>query len=266
MSTVTGVSPSSGPVAGGTSVIITRNSLSAVDAVNFGANPAASFSVNVNVPTQINAVSPPGSAGTVDITFHDTSGWSSTSPADWFIYIPPAPTISGINPTSGPTAGGTSVVITGTNLTGARSVYFGGSLAASYTVNSSTQITAVSPAEAAGEIEITVATLGGSAQYPYTFVVPIISGISPNSGTTAGGTSVVITGTNLTGASAVKFGGSNAASYTVNSSTQITAVSPAKSAGTVDITVTTPNGTSATTPADQFTFSSGGASFAAVIG
>jgi hypothetical protein len=66
---------------------------------------------------------------------------------------------------------------------------------------------------------------------------------------------VTITGTGFTGATAVKFGTSNATKFTVNSATSITAVSPkAMGSGTVDVTVTTPAGTSPTSPADQFTY------------
>ena len=177
----------------------------------------------------------------------------------------PAPTVTLINPTSGPTAGGTSVTITGTNFTGASgatAVKFGSTNAASYTVNSATQITASSPAGSAGIVDITVTTAGGtsatSASDQFTYVAaPTVTGINPTSGPTAGGTSVVITGTNFTGASgaaAVKFGSTNAASYTVNSATQITASSPPGSAGIVDITVTTAGGTSATSASDQFTY------------
>jgi len=83
---------------------------------------------------------------------------------------------------------------------------------------------------------------------------PTITGISPTNGGTAGGTSVIITGINLTAASGVKFGSTNASSYTVNSATQITAISPVGSLGTVDVTVTTPGGTSATGSSDQFTY------------
>jgi hypothetical protein len=64
---------------------------------------------------------------------------------------------------------------------------------------------------------------------------------------------VTITGTGFTGATAVKFGSTNATSFIVNSETSITPVSP-KGKGTVDVTVTTPAGTSPTTRADQFTF------------
>ena len=70
-----------------------------------------------------------------------------------------------------------------------------------------------------------------------------MTAVSPASGPAAGGTSVTITGTNLTGATAVNFGATPAATFTVNTATQITATSPAGS-GTVNITVTTPAGTS----------------------
>ncbi len=66
--------------------------------------------------------------------------------------------------------------------------------------------------------------------------------------------SVTVTGTNFTGATAVLFGTTPATSFTVNSATNITAVSPAGT-GTVDVKVTTSNGTSATAAADQFTYS-----------
>jgi len=83
---------------------------------------------------------------------------------------------------------------------------------------------------------------------------PTISAVSPSSGTTAGGTSVTLTGAGFTGATAVHFGATSAASYTVNSATSITATSPAGSAGVVDVTVTGTGGTSATGASDHFTF------------
>lgn len=83
---------------------------------------------------------------------------------------------------------------------------------------------------------------------------PTVTSISPTGGSTAGGTTVTVTGTNLSGATSVKFGATPATSINVASSTSLTAVSPAGSAGTVDVTVTTPGGTSATSSADQFTY------------
>jgi alpha-tubulin suppressor-like RCC1 family protein len=83
---------------------------------------------------------------------------------------------------------------------------------------------------------------------------PSVTSVSPSSGPGAGGTSVTITGANFSAVSAVDFDGQAATSVHIVNSTEITAVSPAHAAGTVDVTVTTPNGTSATSPADQFTF------------
>jgi hypothetical protein len=84
---------------------------------------------------------------------------------------------------------------------------------------------------------------------------PAVTGISPTSGSEAGGDMVTITGSGFTGATDVGFGATNAANMNVDSDTQITATSPAGT-GTVDVTVTTPAGTSATSAADQFTYTS----------
>jgi hypothetical protein len=87
-------------------------------------------------------------------------------------------------------------------------------------------------------------------------IVPTVTAVSPNGGPPAGGTSVTISGTNLTGVSAVSFGGAAAARFAVNGATSITAIAPAGAVGTVDVTVTTGNGTSATSAVDQFTYAS----------
>src|SRR5205807_1162165 len=156
--------------------------------------------------------------------------------------------------------GGTSVVINGTNFTGATAVTFGSFAAASFTVNSSTKITATSPAEPAGTVDVTVTTPSGTSatsssdHFTYTAAsLPSVTSLGTTTGTTAGGTSVTIIGTNFTGATAVMFG-SVPASFTVNSSTSITATSPAQAAGTVDIKVTTYTGTSVSSASDQFTY------------
>jgi hypothetical protein len=83
---------------------------------------------------------------------------------------------------------------------------------------------------------------------------PTVRRVSPARGPAGGGTTVSITGSNFTAAAAVSFGSNAAASVTVNSATSITAVSPAQSAGRVDVTVTTPSGTSPTSRRDHFRF------------
>ena len=155
---------------------------------------------------------------------------------------PPAPTLTGFNPTSGSV--GATVTLTGTNFTGATAVAFHGT-AALFAVNSATQITATVPAGAtSGTISVT--TPGGTATSSGSFTVtgtpppaPTLTGFNPTSGSV--GATVTLTGTNFTGATAVAFHGT-AALFAVNSAMQITATVPAgATSGT--ISVTTPGGT-----------------------
>ena len=172
------------------------------------------------------------------VTTTTTSTSTTAAPA-------PAPTVAGLSTSAGPAAGGTSVTITGTNLTGATSVTFGGTPATGVTVNSATSITATTPAHAAGAVDVAVATAGGTATLTgsYTYVAaPTISSVGPDMGPSVGGWSVVINGTNLTGATSVTFGGIPATSFTVVSQATIVAIAPAHPVGPVDIAVTTVGG------------------------
>jgi hypothetical protein len=92
-------------------------------------------------------------ADTVNVTVTTPGGTSATSAADKYTYIP-APTVTALDVTSGPAAGGTTVVITGINLSGATAVKFG-AVSADFTVDSATQITVTVPAaiEPAAEAE-----------------------------------------------------------------------------------------------------------------
>jgi DNA-binding beta-propeller fold protein YncE len=252
---VSAVTPSAGPTDGGNSVTISGTRLGNATAIAFGSAPATSFTVDS--PTQITATVPAGTVGTVDVTVTTPGGNSATSVADDYTYVA-APVVSAIASTAGPIAGGTAVIITGTNLTGATAVKFG-TATAIFAVGSDTRITATAPPGAAATVDVTVTTPGGPSaitaadQYTY-FALPTVSSVSSSAGSTSGGNTVIITGTNLTGASAVGFGAAGATSFTVNSTTQITATAPAGVAGIVDVTVTTPGGTSATDAADGYTY------------
>ena len=251
--TVTSISPTSGPLAGGTLVTITGTGFTGASAVDFGTTPATTFTVGS--ATTITALSPAGT-GSVGVTVMTPSGTSATSTASQFTYEA-APTVAGISPIAGPLGGGTPVTIIGTGFTGATVVDFGTSPATNLDVVNDTTITANSPA-GTGTVDVTVTSPGGTSatstadQFTYE-AAPTVTGVSPTFGPAAGGTLVTITGTGFADVTAVDFGTSPATDVTVVSNIMITGYSPAGT-GAVDVTVTTPGGTSAASPADRFTY------------
>lgn len=250
---ITGLTPASGPQAGGTSVLITGANLENATAVDFGTTAAT---VTNDTPGSITATSPAGTgAVTVSVT---TAGGTASSPSQ-FTYIapPPPPTITSIDPATGPAGGGTPVTISGTNLANATAVDFG-TVAAAVTSDTDGTIVATSP-PGLGSVSVSVTTLGGTASSPADFVYtippgfPTVTAAGPSAGPSWGGTAVTVTGTNLNGASTVDFGSQPAFFYGVTA-TSLTAVAPAGS-GTVELTVTTPAGTSVATAAGSFSYS-----------
>ena len=254
---ITNVSPASGPGGGGTVVTVTGTNLSFLSAVDFGSQPALFSKVTA---TSFQAVAPAGT-GTVDITAATPGGKSATGSADRFAYTAtPAPAVTSVSPSSGPTNGGTVVTITGTNLSFASAVDFG-TKAAVVTGDTATSITAVSP-PGTGLVDITVTTGSGTSatgagdHFTYGAApasAPAVTSISPASGPTKGGTRVTITGTNLLYATAVYFG-TRRAFFTSVTATSIVAYAPAGSVGTVNVEVTTPAGRSAAVAGDRFTY------------
>ncbi len=238
---VSSVSPTSGPTTGGTAVTIIGTSFTGATAVTFSGTAATSFTVNSS--TQISAITPARTVGGAQVIV-TTSGGTSTNPVFFTYHAASPPSVSSVNPTSGPTTGATVVTITGSNFTGATTVTFSGTAATSFTVNSSTQITATTPPRPPGTALVVVTTPAGTSNsVPFFFIAaPVLNGLSPTHGPAAGGNSVAITGINLTSASAVRFGNVPAL-FTVGSATQISATAP-PGTGPVLVTVISPGGTS----------------------
>ena len=261
---VTAISPAAGPIAGGTPVTITGTDFTGATDVDFGSTSVTSFSVNA-MGTQITVTSPAETAGTVDVTVVNGTT-SSILSADQFTFDD-SPTVTGITPGAGPTAGGSTVTITGTGLADATGVSFG-SVAATgpITVISDTQITVPAPpaatTDADSSVDVTVTNETGTSaanpprdQFRYD-VAPALSAsnpVTPNAGPTSGGSEVIITGTGFDGTTEVLFGSTPVAPTTVYDN-EIVATAPAEAAGPVDVYVVTPGGETAQSASDQFTF------------
>ncbi len=275
--TIESLNHKTGSALGGQTVSITGKNFSGATAVHFGSVEAASFTVKS--ATQIQAVSPPGE-GTVAITVTTPEGTSALSPADEYSYESRVPSVTKLSASRGPAAGGVTVTISGANFVEVASVQFGDAPAAEYTVVSSKEIVAVSPAQSVGLDNVRVTNPYGTSatQYcgphgekklcsyrdRYKVLEPTVTGVSPSSGPRTGGTPITVTGTGFelgTSGTTIKFGKSQAKEVNCPSSSECTAVSPGnKKAGIVDVVATDEGalGTDATTPknppADDFTF------------
>jgi len=239
--TVSSLSATSGPVAGGTPVTITGTGFAGTSTVKFGTTTATVTSHTS--ATELKVTAPAGSAGQVDVLVTTDGVSSSASAGDKFTY---APTVTNVSPTEGSTLGGATVTITGTGFTGTSTVKFG-TASATVTAHTGTTLTVTTPtAGSGGPVNVTVTTNGATSTTVATFTYiarPTVTSVAPTGGQYSGGVTVTITGTNLTRASAVSFGTLAASSYTVTSATTIKAVDPATTAGPVSVSVTTPGGT-----------------------
>jgi hypothetical protein len=167
---VTGISPSAGPLVGGTTVTITGSGLTGTTGVTFGRTAGAG--VTVVSDTQVTVTLPANAAGPVAVVVTVGTGTTAatwTSPGTPFTYAP-VPSVSSVSPATGPVGGGTPLTITGKGLTGATSVNFvsasisgAGAPGTNLTVYSDTQVTVTSPQGTAGQVTVTVTTPGGTS-------------------------------------------------------------------------------------------------------
>ena len=161
------------------------------------------------------------------------------------------PTVTGVSPNVGSTAGGTSVTINGTNFTSGTTVSFGGVPATSVNVVSSTQLRATAPAQSAGAVHVTVtrgAASATSAKDLYAYGPPSVGSFTPSSGIT--GSAVVINGTGFVRGVKVSFGALAAPNVSVLSGTQLRVVVPK---GAVPATVSVSDAQGSATSTAQFT-------------
>jgi hypothetical protein len=226
--------------------------------VTFNGIPATSFSIvdNAHV-TAYSPLSP--TLGAVAVRVINPSATSPVVAADKFTYTaPPPPKITSLSLSAGPTSGGQTVTLTGSNLVGVSKVTLGSTVVPSSkftAISAPTTVTFKTPAEPAGQVMVSVTTPGGtSTGTPYRFdSAPTISSVTPCAGLPAGGQTVTISGSNLAGATQVTFGGVvvAAASFTSDTTSKIVLAAPPHAAGPVVVTVVTPGGSAG---AGSFTY------------
>ncbi|MFI1962784.1 IPT/TIG domain-containing protein [Streptomyces pathocidini] len=165
---------------------------------------------------------------------------------------PHFPQLVALTPNNGPTTGGNTVSLLGSNLQSTFLVTFDGIPATIVGLPTQNTVTVIAPAHAAGTVLVVAFTpKGPTNSLPYTYIgppaPPVIGSFTPPSGPTTGGTMFTILGANLTGAT-VTFNGIPATGVTVNAlGTSLTGFTPPGAAGTVPVVVTTPGGSATTT-------------------
>jgi hypothetical protein len=161
-------------------------------------------SVIYNSPTQATLNITASASGSQNLTMTNPDGQSVS--VNGCIIVTPAPTLTSITPSTGSTAGGYNVTISGSNLRSATGVTIGGSACAPLSANTDTSVTCTTPSGTAGTSSVVVTTASGSnsANTLYTYVVPAPAvSLTPTSlvfgdqhlGTTSPTQSVVLTNT-----------------------------------------------------------------------
>jgi hypothetical protein len=256
--TVTALSTASGSTAGGTEVTITGANLSGATGVRFGTSTATFRPTQTAAGVaQLVATSPAHASEAVTVTVTNASGTSAATSALKFTYKAPAPVVSQLSLASVSSLGGTTVTVTGANLTGATTVKVGTLAGTSVKVSSPTTLSFVTPAAASGTLHVTVTGPAGTSATSdadqLTFVkppVPAIITLSPANAATTATTTVTVTGANLDGVTRVTASGTSLA-FTKVSNTQLKLTLPVHAAGPVDIVATSPAGVSS---ASRFTY------------
>ncbi len=242
--TVGTVAPTTGPIAGGTAITITGTGFLAGATVKLG--DVAATDVVVVSATSITAKTPAGASGQVAATVTNSDLLTGTLASAFTYAAPGTPTVTTVAPAAGPLAGGTAITITGTNFASGATVTIGSVAATGVVVVSATSITAVTPARESGgqlAVAVKVGTVEGSLATGFTYQgpAPTARSLTPDEGSLAGGTVVVVRGTGFLKGVSVSFGGVAATKVTLKSDTEIEATTPAgKAAAAVDVVVTNP--------------------------
>lgn len=257
MPVINSISPSSGPTAGGTSVNVSGQNFKSGCRVRFGGvdSPQVTFISS----SQLVAVTPAGNAGPATVRVVNPNQQAPAIAQNAFTYVTPTPapppSISSVNPSSGPLSGGTQVTIAGQSFAPGCEVKFGGN-PAQVLSNSPTLLQVFTPqSSTAGSVTVRVINLDQEpaiAQNAYAYLAPppppppapapVVSSVTPPSGPLSGGTMVSIVGANFVNGAQAKFDGKDAQTSFVSNTRLNVTTPPQTTAGQVRVRVVNPDG------------------------
>lgn len=246
--------PTRGPTDGKTIAVIRGNNFRPGTQVSFG-DSVATF-VKVVDSTTLTVETPPNAAGKVNVVISSSDGQSTTFTDGFSYYVNdgsvPPPSLSAINPNTGPASGGTVALVTGDKFQEGILLFVGRSPGSDVVVADAMTLSGTLPSGDVGAADVEVTNPDGqtgklSLAFAYSDadgVPPVLSAISPVAGTTLGGTSVGLAGSNFKAGALVFFGGRLATGVTVMG-TSATATTPEGAPGVVDVAITNQDGRSA---------------------
>ena len=248
--TLSMVAPAGGLTTGGTAVTLTGTGFRAGAVVRFGTTSGTGVVVVSGTSLTVNSPSR-ATNGPVNVSVTNLDGQVATL-MNAFTYAYPAPTFTVVAPTSGPSVGGTALVLTGTQFLTGATVTVGGVPCLNPTRTSSTRITCTTPPGTPGTADVVVTnpdlqsvTLPAS----FTFIAaPSLTAMTPNHGPLAGGTAVTLTGSEIRPGATLTIGGVPAFAVEVVNATTVTALTGSNLAGTYEARLVNPDGQVATLP------------------
>jgi hypothetical protein len=237
--TLSSVTPTTGPLTGGTTITLAGSGF--IPGTTVTVAGAACTNLAISSQGLATCLTPPGTAGVATVSVSNPGGT-----ATGVFNYDSVPTISGIAPEQGPVSGGTSVVISGSGFVAGTSVTVGGQACASLTLVSQTSAVCTTPPGTAGPATISVSNPGGSVNALFTYDdAPTLTSISPSVGTVNGGTTITLTGSGFIAGTTVSVGSNPCSSVVLNSPASLSCVTPAGTAGVVQVAVSNPGGTAA---------------------
>jgi uncharacterized protein YegL len=239
---ITSVTNEKGQVAGGEKVTIKGEHFRPAATVSFNANKCTD--VVVVDSNTITVTTPPGVQGNATITVTNDDLQKAT--ADFNYYADPV--VTSLSPNVGPYVGDQLVTINGSYFMDGMKVKFGETYGNTAYYNSGKVIVTTPPATQEGVVDVTLENPDGTKtviEDGYTYEpqpTPTITSISPASGKTAGGETVVVNGENFEKGLEITFGANKGEIISFVSSKQLKVKVPAGSEGIIDVTVTNPTG------------------------